>query len=141
MTDTIRAIETHYAGCRFRSRLEARYAVALNSRGLRWEYEPEGFETPCGPYLPDFRVDLAHNQKCWLEVKPDGYEPNPADMGRWISVSRETGLMLVAACGMDDMTIVITPAHTYGHRGHPGIVRPDDIAAGKFARFEFGEEG
>jgi hypothetical protein len=53
----IRAIETKYNGFRFRSRLEARWAVFLDALGVRYEYEPEGFELPSGArYLPDFRV-------------------------------------------------------------------------------------
>lgn len=52
----IKAIETHYAGYRFRSRLEARWAVALTHLGYDWEYEAEGFETSAGWYLPDFRI-------------------------------------------------------------------------------------
>lgn len=43
---TIQAIETQYAGCRFRSRLEARWAVFFDTLDIRWEYEPEGFEVP-----------------------------------------------------------------------------------------------
>lgn len=60
----MKAIETHYAGCRFRSRLEARWAVFFDTYRIRWEYEPQGFVcsrrlTNWGsedtfPYLPDF---------------------------------------------------------------------------------------
>lgn len=56
----IKPIETIYKGYRFRSRLEARWAVFFDALGVDWEYEPEGFELPSGRrYLPDFRV------KCW----------------------------------------------------------------------------
>ena len=56
----IKAIETKYQGYRFRSRLEARWAVFLDALGVEWEYEPEGFDLGDGQaYLPDFRV------KCW----------------------------------------------------------------------------
>jgi hypothetical protein len=56
------AIPTRYAGCHFRSRLEARWAVAFDSLGLRWEYEHQGYlcshrlslEEGTIPYLPDF---------------------------------------------------------------------------------------
>ena len=44
MTTTIRAIETRYNGYRFRSRLEARWAVFFDTLGIRYEYEPEGFD-------------------------------------------------------------------------------------------------
>lgn len=52
----IQAIETLYAGCRFRSRLEARWAVFFDHLGIEWQYEPQGFETNYGRYLPDFRL-------------------------------------------------------------------------------------
>ena len=53
----IRSIETEYNGYRFRSRLEARWAVFFDALGVDYEYEPEGFELPSGKrYLPDFRV-------------------------------------------------------------------------------------
>lgn len=55
--ETIKPIETLYHGYRFRSRLEARWAVFLDSLGVKYEYEPEGFKLPDGSmYLPDFRV-------------------------------------------------------------------------------------
>lgn len=53
----IKPIETYYNGYRFRSRLEARWAVFLDALGVEYEYEPEGFELPSGKrYLPDFKV-------------------------------------------------------------------------------------
>lgn len=71
----MKAIETTYQGVRFRSRLEARWAVFFDAMGIKWEYEPQGFEfeSRLNPtsgqmfhYLPDFRfpeLDL------WAEVK------------------------------------------------------------------------
>ncbi|MCG5464294.1 hypothetical protein MED01_002460 [Micromonospora sp. MED01] len=51
----IKPIETRYAGCRFRSRLEARWAVFLDALNIVWEHEPQGYELPSGQvYLPDF---------------------------------------------------------------------------------------
>lgn len=56
----IKAIETIYNGYKFRSRLEARWAVFFDALGIKYEYEPEGYELPDGTkYLPDFKV------KCW----------------------------------------------------------------------------
>lgn len=66
---TISAIETWYAGCRFRSRLEARWAVLFDSLGIRWEYEPQGYmvgDVGPRPYLPDFWLPGA---RVWVEVK------------------------------------------------------------------------
>lgn len=71
MIQTIKAIDTRYAGHLFRSRLEARWAVFLDQLGLRWEYEPEGFEIYDGTrYLPDFRITVTSGACHWLEVKP-----------------------------------------------------------------------
>ena len=51
----MKAIETEYKGYKFRSRLEARWAVFFDIIGIRWEYEPAGIVLSEGPpYLPDF---------------------------------------------------------------------------------------
>jgi hypothetical protein len=63
----LKAIETRYKGYRFRSRLEARWAVFFETMECRWEYEPEGFDlSPLGWYLPDFRID----GRLLIEIKP-----------------------------------------------------------------------
>lgn len=62
----IKAIETRYKGYRFRSRLEARWAVFFDAAGVKWEYETQGFMLPSGPYLPDF---LLPDLGLWFEVK------------------------------------------------------------------------
>ena len=55
----MKAIETVYNGYRFRSRLEARWAVFFDALNVKYEYEPEGFDLGDGIYyLPDF---LIHN--------------------------------------------------------------------------------
>lgn len=74
---TIQAIETHYAGHRFRSRLEARWAVFMNHLNVPWEYEPQGYVVNGTPYLPDFLVYPNTDGAFWLEIKgvfPDGDE-------------------------------------------------------------------
>lgn len=67
----MKAIETTYAGRRFRSRLEARWAVTFDGLGWGWEYEVEGYATSQGPYLPDFVVTgpLADATPVLVEVK------------------------------------------------------------------------
>jgi len=61
----VKAIETVYNGHRFRSRLEARWAVFFDALGVGYEYEPEGFELPSGKkYLPDFRVQCHGKRGC-----------------------------------------------------------------------------
>jgi hypothetical protein len=62
----IKPIETEYCGIRFRSRLEARYAILFDELGLKWEYEKEGFDIHGKKYLPDFWFP---EQKWWIEIK------------------------------------------------------------------------
>lgn len=51
----IKPIETEYKGYKFRSRLEARWAVFFDALGVQYEYEPEGFNLGNDLYyLPDF---------------------------------------------------------------------------------------
>lgn len=51
----LKPIETRYNGYRFRSRLEARWAVFFDALGIEWEYEKEGYDLgEAGWYLPDF---------------------------------------------------------------------------------------
>lgn len=62
-----KAIETIYRGYRFRSRLEARWAVFFDAVGLPFEYEKEGFTLDDGTrYLPDFWLP---SLKMWIEIK------------------------------------------------------------------------
>jgi hypothetical protein len=69
----IKAIETRYAGCLFRSRLEARWAIFYDSLKINWRYEPEGFDLgPLGFYLPDFWLP---DFRYVIEIKPDSNYP------------------------------------------------------------------
>lgn len=81
----IKAIETYYNGYRFRSRLEARWAVFFDALGVRYEYEPEGFQRNGIYYLPDFLIhDVEGIHACnwkqdiYVEVKgvPDEESAN-----------------------------------------------------------------
>ena len=94
---TIKPIETLYRGHYFRSKAEARFAVFLDCLGVKWEYEPQGFDLGNGlKYLPDFKIynveiwdenwtlkkDWAeHNDKCHY----DTYEPKMLDH-IWVEV-------------------------------------------------------
>lgn len=63
----MKAIETLYKGYKFRSRLEARWAVFFDNAGISYLYEPQGFVLRDGTnYLPDFYLN---ELKTWVEVK------------------------------------------------------------------------
>jgi hypothetical protein len=67
MTATLKAIETRYKNYRFRSRLEARWAVFFDAFDVDWEYEVEGYNLgAAGYYLPDFVVCNG----LFVEIKP-----------------------------------------------------------------------
>lgn len=58
-----RGIPTTYGGVRFRSRIEARWAVMFDQLGWRWEYEPLDLDG----YIPDFV--LMFTEPLLVEVK------------------------------------------------------------------------
>ncbi len=64
----IKPIETIYNGYKFRSRLEARWAVFFDTLDVKYEYEKEGFDIDGVWYLPDFYLP---DYSCWVEIKPD----------------------------------------------------------------------
>lgn len=80
----MKAIQTRYAGCHFRSRLEARWAVFFDALDIAWEYEPEGFEMGDVKYLPDFWLP---ESQVWVEIK--GHQPNESDVKKLLHLAAE----------------------------------------------------
>jgi hypothetical protein len=80
----MKAIETRYKGYRFRSRLEARWAIFFDALGLTWEYEPEGFETDAGWYLPDFFLHGNGRRGPYVEIKATA--PTETEIAKMVSV-------------------------------------------------------
>ena len=66
MSKNIKPIETQYNGFRFRSRLEARWAIFFDVIGLKYEYEMEGYDMEGTRYLPDFYIPSLDR---WFEIK------------------------------------------------------------------------
>lgn len=98
---TIKPIQTHYKGYHFRSRLEARWAVFFDALGLKWEYEPEGFDLGEGDfYLPDFKVkypgrDASEVHHEWFEVKGDLTEVTHAEWRKLLKFQEAEGLIVL----------------------------------------------
>lgn len=63
----VKAIPTEFNGIKYKSRLEARWAVFFDVLGVQALYEYEGYRLSSGWYLPDF---YAPSMNAWFEVKP-----------------------------------------------------------------------
>lgn len=90
----IKALPSFYAGVKFRSRLEARWARYFDMIGVKWQYEPEGYELPSGNYCPDFFCSGRMETGFFVEVKPD-------DIGRKMVQQK-----LLDLCQMTDRIVV-----------------------------------
>jgi hypothetical protein len=105
------AIETSYKGFRFRSRVEARWAVYLDTLGVDWLYEKEGFELPSGRYLPDFWIPCPsyHDEHSgyWLEIK--GADPTETELAKCMELAQITGHITLLVYGSPTFEIF----HTY----------------------------
>lgn len=91
----MKPIETIYKGFRFRSRLEARWAVFYDTLRIKWEYEKEGFDLGNGVlYLPDFYIP---HLDCWIEIK--GQPPNKDEERKISLFCKESGWTLYCFFG------------------------------------------
>lgn len=94
----IKSIDTCYKGYKFRSRLEARWAVFFDSLGIKWEYEKEGFEFEGGiRYLPDFWLPEV---EAWAEVKAEEF--NEEDRRKAYLLVKGTGFKLFKLIGVPE---------------------------------------
>jgi hypothetical protein len=92
----IQTIPTTYNGIKYRSRLEARWAVFFNELGIKHRYEFEGFSLENKEYyLPDFYLP---DYSIYCEVKPNFEEVdknkktfvNFSKTGQWLLLSVDT---------------------------------------------------
>lgn len=137
----IKAIQTRYAGCHFRSRLEARWAVAFDAENLcTWEYEPQGFDLDGHAYLPDFRLNWSQTDYSWAEIKPPSFQITNKDHAIFIAMAKETrgGLVLLGA--LDGGYRSYHSNGRWNDERKPFLI-PSAITAGKSARFEHGQAG
>lgn len=134
----IQAIETSYNGYRFRSRLEARWAVFFDALAVDWAYEYEGFALPIGGYLPDFLIRyytppgvlaiaerrgtiqyIRERYDLWIEIK--GPRPTLLELERVRLVAKETdsyAMVINNVPGNENMHVSM--------RGAPMSIVPDD---------------
>lgn len=156
----LKAIPTRYAGCFFRSRLEARWATFFDALGVAWEYEPEGFILEgAGAYLPDFWLPQV---RMWAEVKPVDFSDQERTKSR--ALAQQSGFPCLLLVGTPDTkpyeaddpqgetwTYALTNYHGYVQDEGRFFSSPDDdnpfpdtvaaVETARSARFEFGEHG
>lgn len=114
-----KALETHYAGYRFRSRLEARWAVFFDTAGIAWEYERQGFRLSDGTcYLPDFWLPAIG---IWIEVK--GVVPTQAERMKAILLSLQDRHDTVVVVGLPGQHEELR----YGNGGNTDHAIPDQL--------------
>lgn len=89
-----RPIEYH--GWHFRSKLERRYAMYLDSVGEKWAYEPLIYGPRGRRYLPDFQI-LSATRPTFIEVKPRLREVGRAQWKMSIIWDDEPDALLVVA--------------------------------------------
>lgn len=65
-TSRLKAIPTLYAGVQMRSKLEAEAAKLFDGLGIKWKYEPQGWDCDGVWYLPDFYLPAI---RTYVEIK------------------------------------------------------------------------
>lgn len=127
----MKAIETFYAGYKFRSRLEAKYAVFFTALLIGWEYEPEGYVLSSGVcYLPDFYLPT-FNGGMWVEVKPREFTQEERD--KCYLLCRESKKSVWLAVGHPDYRNYEV---FYWNDNPPYVIRGDGIPNADQAEFE-----
>jgi hypothetical protein len=89
----MKALETQYNGFRFRSRMEARWAVFMDALSVPFHYEPEAYDLDGLFYLPDFYLPV---QGVFMEVKSP--EADPVDWKKAEQLARFTGKKVFVIC-------------------------------------------
>lgn len=101
----IQAQPAVYNGIRFRSRLEARWAIFFDRLRVPYHYEPRGFQFGDVWYLPDFYLP---RQCWWVEIK--GQTPTEHELykaGMLATTTKESVLLFAGKTWLN------TPGHIF----------------------------
>lgn len=137
---SLTAIETSYAGRKFRSRTEARWAVFFDAAGIKWDYEKDGFDLgEEGLYLPDFWLpELA----AYAEVK--GQDFSVLEINRCRKLAKLSGHSVIMLPGVPAATVYraerpdgLIEETAFGLVGEH--IWAEAVARATSARFEHGE--
>lgn len=113
---SIKAIETLYNGIRFRSRLEARWAVFFDCLDIRYLYEHEGYTDGRTRYLPDFFLpDLG----CFVEIKPKDFGADGIKKASMLSRSGVPVYLFSGDVGCTAIKFIGGEVYLYGYSENP----------------------
>jgi hypothetical protein len=107
MKYNIKALPTVYAQTRFRSKLEAQWAVFFDFCGIQWEYEPGTYQTDCGVITPDFLISegfqYLNGVPGYVEIKPENFNLKSDDAKALFDKYRELrGALAYSDTGTED---------------------------------------
>ncbi len=105
----IKPIETIHSGFKFRSRIEARWAVFFESLHIPYEYEKQGYDLKGLWYLPDFYLPKFD---CWVEIKGD--VPKTEELEKARRLSKAHGSFVVLFAGSFSPEPMVGTAFYYG---------------------------
>lgn len=123
----IQPIPTMYNDVKFRSRVEARWAVFFDAAGLRYQYEPDGFVVFEGGYLPDFWLP---DVKMFFEVK--GVDPDMEEMVKCAALCRRAECDVLLAVGAPEERFQMLWFHRGDAREGRYVFAHDRYAAAGF---------
>jgi hypothetical protein len=115
----MKALDTEYKGFRFRSRLEARWAVFMDAMGVPYEYEREAYDLDGLFYLPDFWLP---QMKAHLEIKPDAATPEEWDKAT--RLANHSKLPVYVMCGQPECPDI--GDNWYQNESQATLVLPSD---------------
>jgi hypothetical protein len=94
----IKSIPTRYKTFRFRSRLEARWAVFFDVLGIEWRYESRSVDLGWCLYIPDFWLP---QYRMYAEVKPDDFRSE--ELVKVTTLVAKTNEECLLLCGSPDL--------------------------------------
>lgn len=110
--ESLKPIQTEYKGYKFRSRLEARWAVFFDEMGIDYEYELEGFDLEAGRYLPDFYLTKIN---VFVEIKPADTQINIYDLKRYdeLAITHNKALLLIIGTPLKQEFLILDRRTSY----------------------------
>lgn len=113
--NTPKSIDTHYNGYKFRSRLEARWAVFFDELHIPYAFEPQGFDLNGTRYLPDFHLTnglILHKfrptqlDQIWVEIKstPEITENERQKIAEFV---KQTDHHILLIAGQPDINVTL----------------------------------